>query len=214
MKTKTIEKSNDLRYTMNVTKGGKDVIIKIRLNDECHNGHQNFSITGEVYPTGKRGDRNLISAGCCHDEILKARPDLKLFVDLHFATAKGVPMCAIENGFYFLKEGNNGKIPKEVVTYYLRVTDEEFEALKIAEDEVYFQYLIEKLNVPARWENEANEAIKLMEEWTGKVFVNDSTKTGFIPLGKRMKEIEKKIESGYYTPEKIQARENQHQTTH
>src|SRR5882724_6961369 len=134
-----LEKSNDLRHTIMVTANKKDVIIKIRLNDDCHNGHQDFAITANVYPTGKRGDRNLISAGCCHEEILKARPDLKPFVDLHLSTAKGVPMYAIANGFYHLKNDcGNGRSRKEVTMDYLRLTEKEFELIKIAEDEVYF----------------------------------------------------------------------------
>lgn len=208
METMTIQKSNDLRHTMTVTKGGKDVIIKIRLNDECHNGHQDFSITGEVYPTGKRGDINLISAGCCHEEILKAKPDLKLFVDLHLSTAKGVPMYAIENGFYFLKNGgNNSKSPKDVCMDHFRINESEFEQIAIAKDKLHLQTIIEKMGLPARWEQEANQAIKLLEEWTGKEFVNDSVKEGYTPLSdEQTKEVEQKIKSGYYSPENIAKR--------
>lgn len=207
MKTITIEKSNDLRHKFTVTKGGKDVIIKIRLNDECHNGHQDFSITGEVYQAGKRGDRNLISAGCCHEEILKARPDLKLFVDLHLSTAKGVPMYAIENGFYFLKNGGNTGTPKEVCMDHFRINEIEFDQIAIAEDSLHLQTIIEKMGLPARWEVQANQAIKLLEEWTGKEFVNDSVKEGYKPLtDKQIQKVERKIESGYYSPEQIEAR--------
>lgn len=204
---KTIEQSNDLRHTIN----GANYQIEIRLNDECKNGHQDFSITGTFWQSGKpHNDRYLDCAGCCHDEILKVRPDLKPFVDLHLSTAKGVPMYAIENGFYHLKNGEQrGKTAKEITVDHLRLKDGEFEILEKSEDKIYFQALIEKLGIPERWIKEANEAIKILEGMTGKEFVNDSQKTGFIPLGEKLKEVEALIESGHYSPEKIAERNAQ-----
>lgn len=38
-KTERTEKSNDLRYSVNRVKGNESYHIKIRLNDECKNGH-------------------------------------------------------------------------------------------------------------------------------------------------------------------------------
>lgn len=205
MKT-NIEKSNDLRHTIT----GENFNIKIRLNDECKNGHQDFSITATFWEQGKpHTDRFMTRSGCCHKEILKVRPDLKPFIDLHLSTAKGVPMYAIENGFYFLKEGNNGKSAKQATTEYLRLKDGEFEILEQAEDKVYFQAMIEKLGIHERWQNEAAEAIRILEGMTGKEFVNDSKKEGFTPLGEKLKEVERMIESGYYSPEKISDRNNQ-----
>jgi hypothetical protein len=202
-----METTNNLKHTVN----GENFKIEIRLNDECKNGHQDFAITATFWERGKpHNDKYMTMGGCCHEEILRVKPKLKPFVDLHLSTAKGVPMYAIENGFYFLKNGgNNGKSPKDVLIDYLRINEKEFEILAHAEDKIYFQALIEKLGIPERWLNEANEAIELLEEMTGKKFVNDSTKTGFIPLGEKLKEVENLIKSGYYKPEKIQARENE-----
>lgn len=77
--------------------------IEIRLSDPCKNGHNDFSITGTLYERLPRIDRNMISGGCIHDEILQHRPDLKPLVDLHLCDEEGSPMHAVANGFYFLE---------------------------------------------------------------------------------------------------------------
>jgi hypothetical protein len=199
-----METTNDLRHTINTTDpDGNQMKIEIRLNDECKNGHQDFAITATIWEKDKpRTDRYFISGGCCHDAIIAARPDLQIFVDLHLCTAKGVPMHAIENGFYWLKE--NGP---QAAGKYLRLTPEQVEQITGAEDKIYLQCILEKMGVPAQWKKEADQAIELLEKWTGKTFVDDSKKAGFIPLGDKIKEVEAKIETGYYAPERIAERE-------
>ena len=47
-------KTNDLRFTdYRIGKNGEQWKIKIRLNDECKNGHQDFSITGTCWEKDK-----------------------------------------------------------------------------------------------------------------------------------------------------------------
>ena len=59
----TTEKSNDLRYTIDINNNKANAQIKIRLNDECKNGHQDFAITATIWEIGKnRTDRNMVSA--------------------------------------------------------------------------------------------------------------------------------------------------------
>lgn len=101
--------TNDLRHTIDTQdKNGNIMRIRIRLNDECKNGHQDFAITADIWEKGKlRTDRYWIMGGCCHEEIIATRPDLKIFVDLHLCDYKGIPMHAVENGFYHLREGFN-----------------------------------------------------------------------------------------------------------
>ena len=96
-------KTNSLKYSTRKVVGNKDITVNIRLNDECKNGHQDFSITGEIYQAGKpRNDRNMIMAGCCHEEILKYFPQFKIFIDLHLCDYKGIPMHAAANMHYHM----------------------------------------------------------------------------------------------------------------
>lgn len=202
-------KTNNLKHVINTTDAeGNTLIINIRLNDECKNGHQDFAITATIWEKGKpKTDRYMIAGGCCHDDILAARPDLKLFVDLHLCDYSGAPMYAIENGFYHLKETG-----AETAREYIRATPEEFEEIQKAEDKQHFAYLLEKLNIPARWQAEASQAIKVLEELTGNEFVNDSIKTQYNRLTpEQIQAIGEKVESGYYTPEKLEERKQQKQ---
>lgn len=128
--------TNDLRHTI-LTKDeeGNPLTINIRLNDECKNGHQDFAITGDIYQKGKpRTDRYYIAGGCIHEDIVKAKPELKIFVNLHLCDWEGIPIYAVENGFYHLREGFNNTKPesanfkKEFCDYY-RVTPSQFDIL-------------------------------------------------------------------------------------
>ena len=93
-------KRNYLHFRAEKKLGDKIIEVEVRLDDECKNGHADFGITGIVYNKSK-SERNIIAAGCCHKEILKAFPELKCFVDLHLSDSQGTPMYAVENGYYF-----------------------------------------------------------------------------------------------------------------
>lgn len=203
MRTETIEQVNRIVYkTTGQDKQGNPVHIKISLDDDCKNGHADFLVTATVYEKDKpKNDRNTICSGCCHKEILEARPDLKLFVDLHLADSDGVPMYAIANGFYHLKN-SSAKVARE----YIRATQSEFEQIATSEDESVFQYWVEKLGILKRWKSEANQAIALLEEWTGLKFKDESTRKAYKKLNGKAKEIEARMNKGYYSPESIKAR--------
>lgn len=51
-----------------------------------------FSITGETK----------YSSGCIHELIIEHFPEFQPFVDLHLSNIQGVPMHAVDNGFYWL----------------------------------------------------------------------------------------------------------------
>src|SRR5687767_13442779 len=128
MENMTIEIVNSLKHTIYTKDANGDILhIEIRLSDDCKNGHNDFAITASCYDKkgkGSTADRYYLYGGCAHDDILKVHPDLKIFVDLHLADFRGVPMYAVENGFYHLTEGK-----LKVAQEHARATDSEFEVL-------------------------------------------------------------------------------------
>ena len=173
--------------------------VYIGLNDECKNGHDDFSITADLYENYK-----CVACGCLHDEILKYFPEFKIFVDLHLSTSQGMPMYAIENGFYHLQR------EPETAKEYLRLNDKEFNLIKDIKEKEHFRYIVETefLN---KWENEAKEAIKILEGLTKKKYIDSTTKY-YIPMIKEeLRVIEDKVKDGYYSKTNIKKRENQKQ---
>ena len=85
----TTTAKNDLRFSTSKTVGNETIYVKIRLNDECKNGHQDFSITGDIYKAGEpKTDSNHICGGCIHEEIEKHFPEFKIFINLHYVIMK------------------------------------------------------------------------------------------------------------------------------
>ena len=215
MNTQTQNATNDLRHSiMAHDEDGNPMHISIRLNDECKNGHQDFAITGDIYQKGKpRKDRYLISFGCIHDEILKARPELKIFVNLHLSDYEGIPMYAVENGHYHLTNGFNNTLSdsqafRDKFCEYYRITPDQFDVLKTSKNQLQYALNLQRLNILQQWKEEANAAIKVLEEMTGKTFVPDSIKSQFhAPTPGQLREEERRQIDGYYTKEAEQKRE-------
>src|SRR5690606_4043709 len=128
---------------------GNTLDISIRLNDECKNGHQDFAITADGYKKGlPKTERNYLYGGCCHEEILKAKPEFKIFIDLHLCDYAGVPMHPSANGHYHMKEGFNKTKPntpefKAEYCEYYRITEVQFDILKTAENQIQFALYLE-----------------------------------------------------------------------
>lgn len=98
----TTTKTNTLRHSIVVSKGNQITDIRITLDDDCKNGHEDFSITANIREKNSLGIMVDAGGGCCHEHILALRPDLKPFVDLHLCTWQGVPMHCASNAFYWL----------------------------------------------------------------------------------------------------------------
>lgn len=200
-----LNNSNSLKHTIKTSdKDGNDLVITIRLNDECNNGHQDFAITADGYKKGLRSDRAFLYGGCCHEEILAVRPDLKLFVDLHLCDYLGTPMYPIANGFYHLHNGTNDKpMTSEEFCEYYRITPEQYYQLYKAMDKVHYSIILESMpEIRKNWQSQADAAIVLLEQWTGKKFLIDSKRTQWDGATDEEKELfNTRLASGYYTEE-------------
>lgn len=201
-------KTNTLKYT--VVKFFREkgitykVITTIKLHDECKNGTCSWSITGTLQQKKGNGRFYDIGHGCIHEEILKAFPKLKMFVDLHLCDWRGTPLYPVENGYYFLQED------KKQAKEYLRVTDEEMEILSKCDNKEYFKYQLFALGIVERWQAESKKAIQTLEELTGDVWVNpykeSEERHRFVLSDEEREEMEGKILSEYYTESAIQER--------
>lgn len=147
--------------------------IVIRLDDECNNGHEDFSITGTFWsPNTARHEKNIIRTGCCHNEILSVVPEYSVFVKLHLNDFRGYPMYYIKNGFYHLKHSK-----KEDFKRWYLVEDDEFDILQKANTEDEFAWLlIVHLKNQNKWHELAKEGIKLLESYTDEKFVSKATR--------------------------------------
>lgn len=201
-------KTNTLKHT--VVKSFREkgitykVITTIKLHDECKNGMCSWSITGILQQKKGNGRFYDIRNGCIHEEILKASPKLKMFVDLHLCDWRGTPLYPVENGYYFLQKD------KKQAKEYLRVTDEEMEILSKCDNKEYFKYQLFALGIVERWQAESKKAIQALEELTGDVWVNpykeSEERHRFVLSDEEREEMEGKILSGYYTESAIQER--------
>ncbi len=167
-----METTNNLKHKISITEK-VNCVISIRLNDECKNGHEDFSITADFWKLeSQRTDRNWIMGSCRHEEILKLRPDLKIFVDLHLNDFRGYPMYFIENGFYHLKNMSKDEFMK-----YAKVDETGYELLKKASNKDEYGYLLlNKLENHKIWEDLAKKGIAKLQELTGKVFESKGTR--------------------------------------
>lgn len=77
---------------------GPGALIKaiVRFDDECGNGHNSFTVTGEIYIPGRR---DCEACGMLHEEIAKYFPQLEPLLKWHLCSTDG-PMHYIGNTMY------------------------------------------------------------------------------------------------------------------
>lgn len=90
--------------------GNGYIIAEVRHDDECGNGYNSFAITAEIYEPHHRqaeasitqnGKQYWLSAcGCCHDEVIKAFPELAPYIRWHLSDTDG-PMHYSANALYW-----------------------------------------------------------------------------------------------------------------
>ena len=100
------------------------LIATVRYDDQCKNGHNTFSISGDLYDRSEyiRGESTIThangkrlwlgSCGCLHEEIAKRFPELAPVIKWHLVSSDG-PMHYVANSMYHARV-----IPKEQGEYY------------------------------------------------------------------------------------------------
>tara|TARA_R110000772_G_scaffold35637_4_gene85793 strand:+ start:16298 stop:17266 length:969 start_codon:yes stop_codon:yes gene_type:complete len=182
------------------------IYVKIRLNDQCKNGHQDFAITGDIYSnqTSNKADRYHVTGGCIHEHILKYFSEFKIFIDLHLCDYTGVPMHAVANGMYHIKTGFDrleGKTQKECFCEYYRVTGDQYESLLKAENQLEYTLLLNDLGVLKQWQEQANRAILKLEKLTNSTLLIDGKSQYKQPTENERQDHEEKKKSGFYSIE-------------
>lgn len=79
-----------------------DLVVNLRYDDRCNNGHNTFSITGTIYRAGMRGDKNTIISGCIHEDITLIAPELAHLIKWHLCSSDE-PMHYVANSLYHAK---------------------------------------------------------------------------------------------------------------
>ena len=219
-----MNKTNNLCHSIIVVDGNQETVIKIKLGDECNNGHEDFSITCVVKELNDRGFAQEVMCGCCHDHILSIRPDLKPFVDLHLSTWQGIPMHCASNAFYWLAgylklsyvkyHGSTGSSARStedclrIFREHIRCTESELPTLLQCRSVEELMIAIEDLGILERWKTEADTAIKQLEQWTGKEFASKAIRGHWEPVSEDERKLaEDRRASGYYSPEAIKYRD-------
>jgi len=223
MATKYRTQGLEVKKTYRKVIDGTDtkLIVTAKLADDCGNGHEDFSVTGDGYEKGARGSYREAFGGCCHDAIKKCTRLFDTLIDLHLCDFNGAPVYPHGNGYYYLcnlrKFGgpHDPHCDERTLAAYAdglrteyQLTDEEVAfASENCHDSQYFKYMLEEWGVPARWKARAAEGIKQMEELTGEKFVSKATKQHRTPMtDEERAAVKERIDSGYYTPEAIKAR--------
>lgn len=139
------------------------LVINISLDDDCHNGHHDFHVTGEFSVP----DLQIEHFGAILDIIKKMAPEYSLLCDLHLCKWDGSPMYVVDNGVYWVK--NSEMMGKK----YLGLEEGEYEVLRYAIDnKTMFAYALERLGVIERMRKRGEEGVRMLEELTGDKWIN------------------------------------------
>lgn len=121
------------------------LIAEIRYDDECGNGHNTFSVTGELYEPHRRpGDPKvksssgktlwLGSCGCLHEEIARRFPELAKYIKWHLVSSDG-PLHYIENARYHNRKHEIEWL-KSTIVYGSVPSDSNFNIADIDDDDL------------------------------------------------------------------------------
>lgn len=110
-----------------------------------------FSLTGEERENGR-----VVSCGCMHEPLLDKWPELADLAALHLSDLNGVPMYAVENGWYFYGGTKWQARDNAALARHLRITMDVAEALSF-ENKAQFALFVDGQRT--RWAAEARECI-------------------------------------------------------
>lgn len=116
-----LTKRQRLKFGPKVYTEGKEkyrIIAEVRHDDECGNGHNSFSITGQIdrLQNGVWRDH---TGGCIHEDVAKHFPELAPFLKWHLTSTDG-PMHYIANTLYLAgNRDHNGKLKGEPYSFDL-----------------------------------------------------------------------------------------------
>lgn len=88
-------KTKEFKYTVK----GKPyrLVVNLRYDDQCGNGHNTFGITADLYAGPAVG--RCEAGGCLHEEITKHAKEFALFIKWHGCTSEG-PLHYVANTTY------------------------------------------------------------------------------------------------------------------
>jgi hypothetical protein len=159
-----------------ITKKHEQGFIRINISTDGCGESPYFSITGDIHSRESFSNGSFICGGCVHDEILEVAPELKPFVDLHLSNLDGVPMHAVENGFYWLAKAAGipqkyapDQSPEECFAFFC-----DHCRIDKSVGNLIVQYVQKSQNpretwnkecaeMKPRWKHQAEQALKLLE---------------------------------------------------
>ncbi len=104
--------NQQIKATRYFREGGKAhrITVSLRFDDQCKNGHEDFSITGDIY-VEHNGRYQADMGGCIHEEIAKHFPELKHLIKWHLTSTDG-PMHYIANTVYHAGDRDSSGLRK------------------------------------------------------------------------------------------------------
>lgn len=203
-------KNANFTHTIN-TKDQEGNTLEIEISLDKY-----FSITCTAWEKGKpKTDRNFIYGGCCHDETLKVRPDLDIFVKLHLADLDGVPMHAAanmryhqENKYEYQREPGTIADRRQKFANDYNITADQAKILESCiESNDRYAVSMYKMGIYSNWQKLAEEGKRKFTELSGKPAPEGNPEpSGKAPDPETIQTEEAKEAAGYYTPEAIEAR--------
>lgn len=103
-----LTKNQKQTYTKKINYDGVKctMIVTLRYDDECGNGHNTFSITGSIKENKITCyNSKMWLCGCIHGDIVQYFPEFKHLIKWHLCNSQE-PLYYYQNTSYFMRLGN------------------------------------------------------------------------------------------------------------